>query len=71
MSDISKIDRNFEVKTSIEKEDIRFYNIEEAPFKIYGLLRENGKYCRIPEKVAESGVSRGFTCFMPIRQAEG
>lgn len=54
MSDISKIDRNFEVKTSIEKEDIRFYNIEEAPFKIYGLLRENGKYCRMPEKVAES-----------------
>ena len=54
MSDISKIDKNFEVKTKIEKDDVKFYNIEDTPFEIYGLMRENGRYCRLPEKVAES-----------------
>ncbi|MBQ6893934.1 MAG: hypothetical protein IJN40_00390 [Clostridia bacterium] len=58
MSDISKIDKNFEVKTNITKEDIKFYNVEEAPFKIYGVFRENGKYRRMPESVAKS-VSEG------------
>ena len=52
--DISKIDKNFEVKTSIDKEGIKFYDVDEAPFKIYGVFRENGKYRRIPENVAKS-----------------
>lgn len=58
MSDISKIDKNFEVKTEIEKDDIKFYNIEDTPFKVYGLMREDGKYRRMPEDVAKS-VSEG------------
>lgn len=58
MNDISKIDKNFEVKTNIDKKDIKFYNIKEAPFDIYGVLWENGKYRRMPEKVAQS-VSEG------------
>ncbi len=58
MSDISKIDKNFEVKTNIDKDDIKFYNSNEAPFKVYGVFRENGKYRRMPEAVART-VSEG------------
>ena len=56
--DFSKIDKNFEVKTTIDKDDIRFYNVDEEPFKVYGIFRENGKYRRMPEAVAKS-VSEG------------
>ncbi len=51
--DLSKIDKNFTVKTSIEKEDTKFYNIDEVPFKIHGIFKEDGKYRRMPESVAE------------------
>lgn len=54
MTDIAKIDKNFEVKTSIEKDDICFYNANEAPFQIYGIFMENGKYRRMPEAVAKN-----------------
>ena len=56
--DISSIDKNFVVETTIEKEDIRFYSADDAPFRIYGLIRENGKYRRMPEAAAK-GVSKG------------
>lgn len=58
MSDISKIDQNFAVATAIDREGIKFYNIDEEPFKIYGVFRENGMYRRMPEKVAKK-VSEG------------
>ena len=52
--DISKIDVNFKVETQIEKEDIKFYSVEEKPFKIHGVYKEDGKYRRMPEAVAET-----------------
>ena len=58
MNDIAEIDTNFIVGTKIEKEDIKFFNVDEAPFKIYGIFKENGKYRRIPEDVAQK-VSSG------------
>lgn len=58
MFDVSSVDKNFAIKTQIEKNDIKFYKIDEAPFKIYGVFRENGKYRRMPESVARS-VSEG------------
>lgn len=58
MSDISKIDKNFAIKTGIEKKDIKFYNADEKPFKIYGIFRENGRYRRMPESAAQK-VSEG------------
>ena len=54
MSDISKIDKNFAVNTNIERENLRFYSIKEAPFKIYGVIYEGDKYRRMPESVAKS-----------------
>ena len=58
MSNISQIDRNFAVQTSLDIDHIRFYPVQEAPFSVFGLLFENGKYRRLPEQVAKS-VSQG------------
>ena len=58
MSDISKIDPNLKVETKINVDGLRFYNITQAPFKIYGIFYENGKYRRLPETVEQS-VSEG------------
>ena len=60
MFDISKIDSNFKVETKIEKDDIKFYNIDEAPFKIYGIFKENGKYRRLSEEVSKSVSQRVY-----------
>lgn len=54
MFDISKVDKNFTVKSQIDKKDIKFYPIDRAPFKVYGVFKENGKFRRIPEKVARA-----------------
>ena len=39
-------------------EPLKFYNIQEEPFTVYGVFYENGKYRRLPEKVAQT-VSEG------------
>ncbi len=54
MKNISEIDTNLKVKTSIQKDDIKFYNSRELPFIIYGLLWENGKFRRMPEDIAKA-----------------
>lgn len=58
MKKVDQIDRNFAVKAKIGKSDIRFYSALDAPFCIHGVFYENGKFRRIPEKVACS-VSEG------------
>ena len=52
MNIISNIGKIFEVKTNLEKDDIKFYNADNAPFKVYGVFKENGKYRRMPEDIA-------------------
>lgn len=54
MSDISKIDKNFKVETKLDIEDIKFYDVLEEPFKVYGVFYENGKFRRLPEEVAKT-----------------
>lgn len=56
--DISKIDKNFKVETKIDCEGLKFYDIDEAPFKIHGVFREGDHYVRMPADVAKS-VSNG------------
>ena len=58
MSDFSKVDKNFVVETKIEKEGIKFYNCLAEPFKVYGVYYEDGKFRRMPEKIAKT-VSEG------------
>ena len=52
MSNMAAVDSNFKVETSIDKADIRFYNVRTQPFAVYGLLYENGCFRRMPEAVA-------------------
>ena len=60
MHNISHIDRNFEVQTSLNIENIKFYSIQDAPFSVYGVFFENGKYRRLPEQVAKSVSQRVY-----------
>ena len=52
--DITKIDKNFIIESKIDKKDIKFYKVDEAPFNVCGVFRENGKYMRMPESVAKT-----------------
>ncbi len=58
MKSLAEIDKNLKVETSIKKDDIKFFDANDSMFKIYGVSYENGKYRRMPEKVASS-VSEG------------
>lgn len=56
MSDISKIDPNMRIETKINKPDIRFYDIKQKPFEVYGLYNYLNEDCykRMPDDVAKS-----------------
>lgn len=54
MADIEKVDPNFKVQNKVERDGLAFYDAEQAPFRIYGLKKENGKFRRLPEAVAKS-----------------
>ena len=58
MFNVSQIDKNFVVKTSLNIDHIRFYDINRDPFSLYGVFFENGLYRRMPETVAQA-VSTG------------
>ena len=58
MSNIEKVDKNFAVKTEIDKDGIKFYNCLEKPFEINGVYYDNGRFRRLPEDVAKT-VSEG------------
>ncbi len=52
--DFTKIDKNMKVETKIEREGLKFYDIDEAPFKIHGVFRDGDRYVRMPRNFAES-----------------
>ncbi len=52
MPTLEQIDPNFKVETTIGKDDVTFYDVRKAPFKVYGLIYEDGKFRRLPERVA-------------------
>lgn len=49
-----EIDANFKIDIQIKKDGMRFYNSDSKPFCVHGVFKENGKYRRIPENVANS-----------------
>ncbi len=64
MKRIEEIDTNFKIDSNLNKTDIKFYDAEEEPFNIYGLIKEGGKFRRMPERIAQSvseGVYYGHT----------
>ncbi len=69
VSHISEIDSNFQVISDIKKEDILFYDIDQTPFQIYGIFKENEKYRRMPETIARN-ISDGV-CALHTNTAGG
>jgi len=53
-----EFDSNMLVNPKIDREGMRFYNIDEAPFKIYGVWREGERYIRMSPDAARA-VSAG------------
>lgn len=53
---ISDIDKNFKVNSNINEADIKFYNVKEAPFDLYGLYNPTvgTDFSRIPVDVAKN-----------------
>ncbi len=52
--DISQVDKNFKIKTDLNKTDIKFYNVKNPPFEVAGVFYESGTFRRIPESVAKA-----------------
>ena len=58
MSGVEKIDKNLAIHAIGERDKLYFHDIEDGPFKIYGVKKENGMFRRLPETIARS-VSEG------------
>ena len=56
--DISIIDKKFKVDAAIDKSGLKFYSVDEKPFRLYGVIREGGAYVRLPSAIAKT-VSTG------------
>ncbi len=52
MPTLEQIDPNFKVEATIGKDDVTFYDVRKAPFKVYGLIYEDGRFRRLPKSVA-------------------
>ena len=52
--DISKIDKNLSVETTLLKDGVAFYDVRRAPFRVYGLYDYKNQpiFRRLPEEVA-------------------
>ena len=44
MRDITEIDVNFKANDDIDRDGIKFYDVLEEPFCVYGVKYENGKF---------------------------
>lgn len=61
MNKLSEIDKNLKVDNSLKKDDIRFYDVLEAPFQIHGVFppeKEGEPFYRLPPEIAAT-VNKG------------
>jgi len=58
MKSIDQIDTNFCVNSNLNKSNLKLYDSKNPPFEVFGLLRGDKKFCRIPDKTAMA-VSEG------------
>ena len=56
--DISEIDENFKVESKLNIKGIKFFDIQNEPFKIYGVYKSDGIYVRMPKEKA-ANISEG------------
>lgn len=52
--DIAQMDQNFKVETALDRTDLQFHDPRKAPFALYGVFYQDGKYRRMPEKAAQA-----------------
>ena len=50
--DIASIDPNFKVESQFDKPDVRYFDVRKAPFQVYGVYFDDGKFRRMPEHIA-------------------
>lgn len=53
MSNYAELDKNFEVKTKLGREDIKLYDALSRPFSLHGVFYEDGLFRRMPAAEAE------------------
>ena len=58
--DISKVDKNFAIPAGNGEQDLEYYDVNSAPFKVYGVTHQDGEFKRMPKSVAQT-VSEGVT----------
>ncbi len=58
MADIGKIDSRLAVPETLGRDDLKMYDVREAPFTLYGVTYSDGAYRRMPKDVAAK-VSEG------------
>lgn len=54
VNNISELDENFKIETKLNKDNIRFYDVQKNPFKVYGLIYENDEFRRMPKEKADN-----------------
>ena len=54
MNRLEEIDENFRIETNLGKDDIKFYSVLNPPFRVHGLIYEDGRFRRMPSSVAKS-----------------
>ena len=52
--DIAQIDKNMKVDKEIDKTGLVFKNVDEEPFRVYGVKRDGECYTRLPKEAAEA-----------------
>ena len=62
--DISSLDKNFVVSTDLGKDDIEWYDVENAPFELYGLASDaEAPFFRLPRAIAsQASAGVGSLC---------
>lgn len=50
---IAKIDENFAVKTSIQKDGLSFFDVRNEPFRVHGIFFDGEGFRRLPIRVAQ------------------
>lgn len=53
MSDITKIDKNFAIKSEIDPNGLIYYDVLSEPFDVYGLIYEKGRFVRMAQERAD------------------
>ena len=53
MSSITEIDKNFKIEADVGKKDAVFFDALDEPFRIYGVIHEDGIFRRMPQSCAD------------------